>query len=229
MKRLLPALTLILAPALGLAAPVPFQASYAVSVNGMTLGSMDSSLKYTATGYTYQKLTKANGLAAMLSGDTLTERSTGSKQGEQLSAQHYLHHHKSKRKDRRDEFTFTSPTRVTGQYESKPYDLSAPADTIDSALLELRLMDDLASGKPLNYQVASRGKIKPYRFQKLGTETLETPAGSYECEKVQVTADDGKRQTTVWLAPSLHYHIVRAAHRDDDEVIEVTLTRHQAR
>ena len=229
MKRLLPVLTLLLAPALGFAAPVPFQASYAVSVNGMTLGSMDSSLKYTATGYTYQKLTKANGLAAVLSGDTLTERSSGTKQGEQLSAQHYVHHHKNKRKDRRDEFTFTSPTQVTGQYKSEPYSISAPANTVDSALLELRLMDDLASGKPLNYQVASRGKIKPYRFQKLGMETLETPAGRYECEKVQVTSDSGDRQTTVWLAPSIDYHIVRAAHRDDDEVIEVTLTRHQAR
>jgi hypothetical protein len=131
---------------------------------------MESSLTYTPTGYTYQKLTKANGLAAMLSGDTLTERSTGSKQGAQLSAQHYLHHHKSKRKDRRDEFRFTNATHVSGQYEAKPYDLSTPANTVDLALLELRLMDDLANGKPLNYQVATRGKIKPYRFQKLGKE-----------------------------------------------------------
>lgn len=228
MKRLCCALTLMLAPAFGLAAPTPFQASYAVSVNGMILGSMESSLTYTATGYTYQKLTKANGLAALLSGDTLTERSTGSRQGEQLSTHHYLHHHKSKRKDRREEFTLTSPTRITGQYDSKPYELTVPANTIDAALLELQLMDDLAKGKPLNYQVVSRGELKPYRFQKLGRETLETPAGSYECEKVQVIADDNQRQTTVWLAPSLDYHIVQARHRDDNEIIEVTLTRHQA-
>jgi hypothetical protein len=216
-------------PALGLAAPTPFQASYSVSVNGITLGNMESSLTYTATGYTYQKLTKANGLAAMLSGDTLTERSTGFKQGVQLSAQHYVHHHKSKRKDRRDEFRFTNATQVSGQYEAKSYDISTPANTVDLALLELRLMDDLANGKPLNYQVATRGKIKPYRFQKLGKETLDTPAGRYECEKVQVATDNNNRQTTIWLAPNLDYHIVRATHRDDGEIIEVTLKQHQTR
>ena len=97
------------------AAPAAFQAQYAVQKSGMTLGTMNATLSYASNTYTYQKSTKTNGLAALLSGDTLNEQSQGKKHGEQLSANQYLHHHKSKRKNKRDEFNFTAPTQVQGQ------------------------------------------------------------------------------------------------------------------
>ncbi len=64
--------------------PPAFQASYTVSAKGLEMGVMTASLRYDGNAYTYQKLTKANGLAALLSGDTLTERSTGTKKGDDL-------------------------------------------------------------------------------------------------------------------------------------------------
>lgn len=211
------------------AAPTGFESSFSVSKAGLTLGNMEISLNYTANGYTYQKVTKANGLAAMLSGDTLTERSIGSRKGDKLQTQSYLHHHKNKRKDKRDEFSFVSPAQVKGEYAGTAYKLDVPAGTIDPALLELYLIDDLAAGKPLSYKVTNKGKLHTYTFNKLGKETLQTSAGQFACEKIQRNDPEGNRQTTVWLAPELNYGIVKIRHNEDGEVVEAQLTRHQAR
>lgn len=209
------------------AAPPAFQASYSVVKSGLSLGEMQLSLAYSNAGYTYQKITKANGLAAMISGDVLTERSNGLKQGMQLRPQTYLHHHKNRRKDRRDQYSFTTPTQVSGAYDNKPYTLNLPAGTIDPALLELRLMEDVAANRPLKYNVTEKGKVKNYQFQRLGKETINVPAGEFSCEKIQMTRDGGERQTTLWLAPELGYAPAQIRHNEEGDIIEARLTKHQ--
>lgn len=212
-----------------LAAPQAFQASYAVMKSGISLGDMNANLVYSNNQYTYLKQTKANGIAAFLSGDTLTERSSGVQRGAQLSTQQYLHHHKNKRKDRRDQFSFVTPTQVNGQYKNDGYSLTVPNGTIDPALLELRIMDDLKANRPLNYSVTEKGKLKNYRFQRLGKETLSLPAGKYACEKIRVIRDNGKRTTTIWLAPELDFVPVQISHNDEGSVIETQLKKYIAR
>ena len=59
-----------------------FQATYSVANSGITVGDTTVNLSFTGTGYTFQKVTNANGVAALLSGDTLTDRSVGSKKGD---------------------------------------------------------------------------------------------------------------------------------------------------
>jgi hypothetical protein len=219
--------SLLLATSLAQAAPTAFQASYTVNVDGLTLGSMNASLRYDGNTYTYQKLTKANGLAAILSGDVLNENSKGVRQGEQLLPNSYSLQHKSKRKNRLDEVKFTSNTHVQENNDGNAIQLDVPTGTIDPALMELRMMDDLAANKPLTYHTANRGKLHTYTFRKLGKETLETPAGRFECEKIQHTDANGERKTTVWLAPQLGYGIVQAQHNDDGQVIETRLTSYK--
>lgn len=207
------------------AAPPAFQATYSVSAKGLTLGEMTANLSYGPTDYTYQKITKANGVAAILSGDTLTEISNGSKQATQLIPQHYLYSHKSKRKTKQDEFHFTAPTKVEGTYNGNNYQLEVPAKTIDVALMELMLMEDLPKNKPLEYLVINRGKLQTYQLKKSGQETIEVPAGKYLCEKIEVIHTDQDQQTTLWLAPALNYGIVQVRHSEDGNVLESRLTR----
>ncbi|MEZ5450453.1 MAG: DUF3108 domain-containing protein [Thiolinea sp.] len=211
------------------AAPQAFQASYDVVKSGLTLGEMQANLNYAGNRYTYLKQTKANGLAALLSGDTLTERSAGQKRGAQLLPQTYLQHHKNRRKDRRDQFQFNTPTQVTGNFEGTAYQLNVPNGTLDPALLELRIMDDLAANRPLVYQVTEKGKLKQYRFQRQGQETLKLPAGTYACEKIHMVRDEGKRSTTLWLAPELGYVPVKIRHDEKGDVIETQLKKYQPR
>ena len=211
------------------AAPAAFQASYSVIKSGLSLGEMKASLIYSGNQYTYLKQTKANGLAALLSGDTLTERSQGEKQGHQLSSKNYLHHHKNRRKERRDQFNFSAPTQVQGNYKGTAYTLSVPNGTVDPALLELQIMDDMRASRPLNYRVTEKGQLKDYRFRKMGKETLNLPAGTYDCEKIEMIRDNGTRTTTIWLARELNYLPVQIRHNEKGDVIETQLTNYKAR
>ena len=211
------------------AAPQAFQANYSVIKSGLSLGEMKASLTYSGNQYTYLKQTKANGLAALISGDTLTERSQGDKKGHQLSSKNYLHHHKNRRKDRRDQFNFTAPSQVQGNYKGTAYSLNVPNGTLDPALLELRIMEDIVANRPLNYRITEKGKLKDYRFRKLGRETLSLPAGHYECEKIQMARDNGQRTTTIWLAKELNYLPVQIRHNEKGDTIETQLTGYQAR
>jgi hypothetical protein len=223
-----PAILLLFSTGL-MAAPQSFQATYTVITSGMEVGEMSANLVYAGNKYTYLKQTKANGLAAFLSGDTLTERSAGALQGAQLLSQQYLHHHKNRRKDRRDQFSFTTPTQVQGQYKGEHYSLTVPNGTIDPALLELRIMDDLKANRPLNYPVTEKGKLKDYRFQRLGKENLSVPAGRFICEKIQMVRDNGERTTTIWLAAELNYTPVQIRHNEEGDIIETRLKSYTAR
>lgn len=229
MKYPVLALALTLLTNTAIAAPNAFKANYTVSAKGLTLGTMTAVLSYDKSGgYTYQKTTKANGLAALLSGDTLIERSQGQKKGDKLIPQSYLHHHKNKRKDKRDELRFKTPTNVEGNYKNKPYQLTVPQGTVDLAVLELYLMEAINQTGELNYKVAGKGKLRNYSFQKLGAETLQLPAGKYQCAKIKVQHKDNKQQTTLWLAPQLNHLIVQVRHQENNgEIIETRLKNKQ--
>ncbi|HPY40782.1 MAG TPA: DUF3108 domain-containing protein [Thiolinea sp.] len=221
--------SLSLASLQALAAPTAYQATYSVSNSGLTVGETNASLSYNGSAYVFQKLTKANGMAALISGDTLTERSSGNKQGNQLQPQQYLYQHKSRRKAKLDQYNFTSATDVKGSLDNTPYMLKVPNGTIDPLLAELRLMEDVAANRPLKYNITERGKLKTYQFQRLGKETITTSLGKYACEKVQMTRDDGERQTTLWLAPELGYAPAQIQHNEKGNITEAQITKYQAK
>lgn len=204
------------------AAPPAFQVTYSVEYSGLTLGNMQSNLSYSGNNYTYQKSAKANGLAALVSGNTINERSTGVKQGSQLKSTSYLYDFKSKRKTRKDQFTINN-TQVSGNYDNNAYSLTVPANTSDPMLVELKIMDDLAANRPLNYQVTEKGKLKTYQFKRLGKEKISTPAGDYNAEKIQMVRTDDERETTFWLAPELNYLPVQAEHNEKGDVVKSRL------
>lgn len=211
-----------------LAALNAYQASYSVSNSGLTVGDTTVTLSYSNNGYTFLKQTKANGMAALLSGDTLTERSIGIKKGNKLQTQQYLYQHKSRRKSKTDQYSFSNTTQVTGHFNGQDYKLNVPTDTSDPAVVELLVREDLAANRPLKYHVTERGKLKSYQFQHLGKETVETPFGKYQCEKVQINRDGGERQTTLWIAPELNQLTVKMQHNEEGNVTEVILTKYQA-
>lgn len=228
MKYKLLSAALLLSSMAAYAAPPAFNASYTVSKSGVTLGNMNAALSYNGNSYSYQKLSKANGLAAMLSGDTLTERSSGIKQGETLTSKHYFQQHKNKRKNRTEDFSINAG-RVSGNFDGRAYQFSVPANTLDPALMELRLMNDLAAGKPLSYKVVDKGELRSYQFRKLGKEAVNTALGNYTCEKVQVSRNNGERQTTLWLAPELNYTIVKVVHNEEGSLIQMQLNSYKPR
>jgi len=222
-------LLVLFIPHLQAALPKAFHASYSVEKSGLALGTMQSSLKYKGKYYSYHKITKATGLAALLSGDVLLENSDGNIQGGRLISKRYLRHHRSKKKDKKDQFQFKNQTLVKGRYNHRNYTLKVPNKTTDPTLLELHLMQNFSENRRhRQYNVVDRGHLKKYIFQSLGIVTLKLSKKAYVCEKVRISRKNSNIQTTLWLAKELNYFPVRIQHNDDGDILEAKLTSYRS-
>lgn len=206
------------------ALPRAFHANYAVSKGPLKVGNMHISLEYKDNTYHYNKSSKARGLAAMLSGDRITENVNGTFKGDFMQSSHYVYHHQSKRKNKKDDFTFVNPRLVKGLYQQN-YETVVPAGTIDRATMELVLARDLAAKKKtLSYSVIEKGKHKTYQLQRLGSETINVAGRRYQCEKVMVNRQDSDRKTILWLAQELDYMPAQIQHIEKGSSIMTRLT-----
>lgn len=211
-----------------MALPKAFQANYTVSKGSLSLGNLHASLKYTANNYHYHKYTKSTGLAAMLTGIKITENADGIFSGENMTPQNYLFNQSRKKKSRIDKAIFTNG-QVAGSYKNKPYSLSVSPGTQDRASLELVLARDLAKNKKdLNYTVVERGKLKNYKFQKLGYQKIKTSAGEFNAMKVKVVRDQSsKRETIFWLAKEVDFLPVKIRHTEKGNVITTIIKNYK--
>jgi len=206
-----------------IALPRAFQASYTVKKGHLTIGEMNISLVYNGSTYRYKKSSKARGLAAMLSGDRITENAEGTFKGNFMQSSHYLYHHQSKRKNKKDDFTFVNPRLVKGIYK-EAYETAVPAGTIDRATMELLLAHDLTTKKKeLNYSVVEKGKHKVYKLRRLGRETIKVAGKNYVCEKVIVERKNSSRKTISWLAEELDYMPAQIEHIEKGSAIMTRL------
>jgi hypothetical protein len=137
----------------------------------------------------------------------------------QVVPQEYQYHHKvfGKRRDATLNFDWPN-TRVTNDVDNKPWQMDIPAGTLDKLGYQMQIRLDLPSGKTkLSYPVADGGSLKQYDFEVLGTESVDTPAGTFEAIKVQRDrGEDAKRETYIWFAPELDYMIVKLYQIESD-------------
>ncbi len=207
------------------ALPAAFNATYSVSKGGLTLGEMKTSLSYQGKSYKYYKATKSTGLVSWLSGDKITENTQGSFRGNLLEPSSYLYHHKSRRKDRKDQLKFINRQLVKGAYKGKAYEVKIPHGTIDRATLELALARDVAAKKKtLSYSVIERGKLKSYHLHRQGTEKITVHDKEYTAIKLVISRKGTDRKTTFWLAKELDYMPVKINHVEKGDSI-VTLLK----
>lgn len=199
--------------------PKPFQANYSVSKGSLTLGNLHASLKYSGNKYSYHKYTKATGLAALLTGIKITENTDGQFNGQNITPKNYLYKQSKHTKTKIDKATFTNNT-VVGSYKNKAYTIKTKQGTQDRASLELVLARDLSLNKKrLSYTIVGRGEKSQYNFQKLGSEIVKTPAGTFHTVKIKVLRKGNKRQTIFWMAKEIDYLPVKINHIEKGDII----------
>lgn len=137
----------------------------------------------------------------------------------QVVPQQYQYHHKVLGKRRDAILNFDWPNaRVTNDVDNKPWQMNIPAGTLDKLAYQMQIRLDLPSGKTrLSYPVADGGSLKQYDFEVLGSESVSTPAGTFNAIKVQRDrGEDAKRETYIWFAPELDYMIVKLYQVESD-------------
>ena len=210
---------LLLSAQTALALPNAYQADYSVAKGSMTLGNLHTSLKYSGNRYAYHKYTKATGIAALLTGIKITERTDGQFSGQNIIPQSYFYNMSRHGKSRIDKVNFNQ-RKAAGSYDGTPYQLNTPPNTQDRASLEISLARDLSFNKKrLSYSVITHGEKTQYNFQRIGNEKIKTPAGTFNTVKVKVIRSGSKRDTTFWMAKELGFIPVKINHREKDTVI----------
>ena len=100
--------------------------------------------------------------------------------------------------------------RITTVAKQQPWAQPYEANVQDKLSYQLQLREDLIAGRQeLSYRIADGGKIKTYRFVRSGEETLTTPAGTFDCVRLQLERAADQQQTLIWMAPALDYLTVR--------------------
>jgi dienelactone hydrolase len=97
---------------------------------------------------------------------------------------------------------------VTGQIQAGPQTMPLQASGegtvfVSGGALEIGLATlDLEPGDVASIRLfeALEGRIKSYRVEATGTESVETPAGTFETVVVRLTPEDGAGGQTLWIA-----------------------------
>lgn len=88
---------------------------------------------------------------------------------------------------------------------------------VDRILYQLLVPVDAEKGTELaSYTFINRGNQKTYDFERLGQETIQIDGAKIETIKMRRADDKKEKETTLWLAPSMNYELVKIYHHDDD-------------
>ncbi len=195
----------------------PFEVRYAIYGYGLRIAESRRSLRPAPNGrLVYESLTHAVGVAAWIAKDHIHERSEWVYHEGRPRPLHYVYDRRGGRKTRHVEMRFHwERGEVEHRVDDRPpWRLEIPPHAQDKLLYQIAIMLDLARGAPLRYRIADGGRLRDYRFEVLGRETVEVPAGRFETVKIRRL--DDRRGTTVWCAPDLRYLPVRLAQTETD-------------
>ena len=198
--------------------PLPmFNAQYNLKRNGITLGVSTRSLTTAKDGtYIYASTTHATGIIAWFVKDHFDEYSKWTFDGSRLRPLEYVYKRYGGRKTRNVNLKFDWKRHiVTNTIDGDPWRMEIPPDAQDKLVYQLAIMYDLLNGKKnLEYKIADGGKLKNYKFEIEGEETLNTTIGKVKTVRIQRIGD--KRDTTVWCAPQYYYLPMRLQQQDTD-------------
>ena len=116
--------------------------------------------------------------------------------------------------------TFNWPAKqVSARHKEKTVKLSITEGTFDPLSYQLALRCDLKQGKThFEYDVVRKTKMKRYRFEVVGEESIDTPLGILQAIKVKRTSDNGNnKQTTLWFSKAHDFTLIKLEQKEADD------------
>ncbi|MEQ3637575.1 DUF3108 domain-containing protein [Alcanivorax sp.] len=90
------------------------------------------------------------------------------------------------------------------------------ADTLDALSVAMVARCHMANGdQSFSYAVAEPDGMTQYHYASLGTDFLETPAGTWEVAGLERDYTERGRHSEFWAARELNYFMVRMDHREN--------------
>lgn len=200
--------------------PAPFEAEYTLYSKGFEVAHIKREFRPLADGtYVYQSKSHPVGVLALWRDDVITERSHWRRTESDFQPIKYTYEHSGgNEKNRNVQVDFNwSDNIVRMQVNEDRWQMELEPETLDKMLYQLAMMRDLQLGKQnIRYRIADGGKMKSYDFERLGSESVETPYGEFQTMKVERHRDDTERETILWCAEKLGYLPVKVLNVEPD-------------
>ena len=219
-------------PAVAKDPPVaPFRAEYVAARNGSDIGTAHSTLA-SVEGETWEFLTQTRGTSglAALARLEVMEKSEFRWNGLLPELIQYDYRQRAAWSSRERSLRVDAAAGTIASVDrDKAYTLRFEPGVSDRNAVALAIAAALAAdASELRFRVADKESVEWQTYRRAGTETMVTPAGSFETIRVERVREKPGRTTTSWFAPSHGYVPVRILHREaDGETFDLRLVRLQ--
>ncbi len=205
-----------------------FAATYRLEYKGSRVGESVISMRPALDGeaYVYEARTEPRGLARLIRGGTIVERSRFVLLDGSLQPIEFVFDDGTRKgkDDNRVSFDHDGAS-ATSVYRGETHEFAIEPALLDRLLSQFALMRDMQTGEAApSYTVLDRDKLKVYRVNRLRSETVETRGGTFDAVVVHRQREGSSRATLMWLAPDLDFLPVQIRQTKGDTVItEMTL------
>ncbi len=202
----------------------PFTAKYTLYTAGLPIGEGTRRLSVKDDHWLFESQSHTTGVLAAVRDDQIAELTEFTVNATEVRPLNYEFHQTGSKKQKHVHIIFDWKARIAKNIADAPWEVALVDDTLDSLLYQVVIMRDLQQGKRnLSYQIADRAKIKTYAAEFQGEEVVTTGVGKLTALRYRYDSPDGKRHTTLWCAPKLHYLVVQVAHDEKGLVIKTVL------
>lgn len=175
---------------------------------GLLVGRAEHSWEFSEERYRMTAVTETVGLAALLKPIRVELESRGTLTAGGLRPERFTTRRDDKETKENADFDWTAHEVTLGR-DGRPRAMADGAQDLLSFHYQFGYLADLGNG--VGMAVATGKKFENYRFETVGEETIETPAGSFRTLHVRVRNDS---TTELWLALDRLLLPVKIRHTD---------------
>lgn len=191
-----------------------FNATYSLSKNSLVVANVQRRLKINGDTLDFTSYAEVSGIAALLSNETIRERSVLKLQQGQLISHLYRHDQKSKQKITSIFFNRTNNTIVS---TAKNHSWPLTDNAFDLLGFQLALANTLKNNSnKLAFTIVEQKRIGEYQLEILGKEPLDLAGQQLSTTLLKYRDTTKKREITLWCAEEFDFIPVRIQRKDDD-------------
>lgn len=228
--RILPAVILILVALSSSAttALTPHTAEYKIRFSILG-GKLYTQFSKTETGYYAESVIEPTGLARLVTGGSIREKSWFSVNDGIVRPYQYRSADTISKGHPAADLDFDwNAHEVTGLVNGEDFQAALDGDVHDRVSLQYGLMYDLLNGgERAEYFLQDADELKPLSISNIGTKDVKVPFGNFSAVGIQHKRVGSSRVTTLWCAEELGYlPIIIEQHRDGKLGLRAVLTKY---
>jgi hypothetical protein len=172
-----------------------------LGTRGFMIGEATYRFEHSGNQYRMETVGRARGLAALLIRGVGRIESRGLITASGLQPREFAVERGSK--ERREVSFFDWETGIVTLHEQKTEALELP--TFDPLTVLWQFYFAPPAGDQLTFTIATTRRVNRYTIEREASEKIAWGSGELDTERWHRRSDDGRTDSYVWLAPSLHY------------------------